>query len=81
MFIWIRINLTAHPRIIAGTDQDEDEKHEMQIWTQLAKDGVLIVPGWFFSSHISDGNEPDFDSDRDPRQPQFRSGLCSLDCA
>lgn len=33
---------------------------EMRTWTQLAKVGVLIAPGWFFS-HIDDVNELNFD--------------------
>jgi len=63
MFIWIKINVAAHPRRLAGKDEDkdEDETLEMQFWMKLAKGGVLTAPGWFFSSHISDGNEPDFD--------------------
>jgi len=57
MFVWIKLHLDNVP----PSRHADDESFEIQLWTNLAKAGVLFAPGWFFStdtvtgSHSTDG--------------------------
>lgn len=58
MFVWIKMNFDVVP----AYRRDDKETLEVQLWTKLADAGVLLAPGWFFSSDRDglDGSEGHF---------------------
>jgi len=50
MFVWLKLHFENVP------SSAQDESLEVQLWTQLAKAGVLVAPGWFFSTDILSGS-------------------------
>jgi len=53
MFVWIKLHLENVP---SSGHSDDDESLEIQLWTKLAKAGVLLAPGWFFSADLITGS-------------------------
>ncbi|EJD35333.1 PLP-dependent transferase [Auricularia subglabra TFB-10046 SS5] len=51
MFIWIKLHLHNHPAAAenALSDQQIDEI-ERALWTELAEEGLLVTPGWYFNA-------------------------------
>jgi len=54
MFVWLKLHFENVP----SSAHEEDESLEVQLWTQLAEAGVLVAPGWFFSTDILSGSRP-----------------------
>lgn len=53
MFLWVKIHLENCPRQLRG---DEDELPlEVQLWAAIAEAGVLLGPGWIFSTDTVTG--------------------------
>jgi len=46
MFIWLKFYFDSHPE----SGKKPAETLEVQLWEELAKGGVLLAPGWFFSA-------------------------------
>lgn len=51
MFVWLKIHLENCPRV-AGEDE---EPLEVQLWATIAEAGVLLGPGWIFSTDTVTG--------------------------
>ncbi|KAG8847837.1 hypothetical protein FRB91_011388 [Serendipita sp. 411] len=49
MFCWIQVQFSGFPDPIAVAGLDETAAtHEGRLWTKLADEGLLILPGWMF---------------------------------
>ncbi|KZV85986.1 PLP-dependent transferase [Exidia glandulosa HHB12029] len=48
MFIWIKLHLSSHPAH-PSTPTEIDEL-ERSIWVDLAENGLLVTPGWYFNA-------------------------------
>lgn len=40
------MHFDSHPSFKAG----DEESLEVQLWTKLAEEGLLVAPGWFFAA-------------------------------
>ncbi|EJD35324.1 PLP-dependent transferase [Auricularia subglabra TFB-10046 SS5] len=51
MFIWIKLHLHNHPAE-EGTTLSEERADELEkaLWTDLAEEGLLVTPGWYFNA-------------------------------
>ncbi|KIJ20218.1 hypothetical protein PAXINDRAFT_166331 [Paxillus involutus ATCC 200175] len=52
MFLWIKLHLDQHP----SYTPEREETLEMQLFAQLAEDGVIFAPGWIFSAATMAGS-------------------------
>ena len=52
------MHFDSHPSFKAG----DEETLEMQLWKNLAEEGLLLAPGWFFAAddEVSDAGQGHF---------------------
>lgn len=63
MFLWVQVHFTstANPIAVSGFD-NHAATHEGKLWSRLADEGLLVLPGWMFRGgkehqHSDDPNE------------------------
>jgi len=55
MYIWIKMHFENHPSNLLRSSANEPEPdplpdtHENELWLNLANEGLLISPGWFYA--------------------------------
>ncbi|KAG8886707.1 hypothetical protein FRB99_004359 [Tulasnella sp. 403] len=52
MFIWVRVHLVNHPAY--GKSLDDPTSLEAQLFDKLARSGLLVGPGWIFSTRVDE---------------------------
>lgn len=51
MFVWLKVHLENCPRTV----REDEEPLEIQLWAAVAEAGVLLGPGWIFSTNTVSG--------------------------
>ena len=46
----MKLHLQNHPKTNGSPSEDQLNEIERELWTELAENGLLVTPGWYFNA-------------------------------